>query len=64
MTDRKEMYLVGRGGGEDSKGIGGGEPVMSMYYVRKSIFNKRKNIHQDYKNITLKILMNYIADIF
>lgn len=62
MTDRKEMDLVGRGGGEDSKGVGGGEP--SMYYVRKSIFNKRKNIHQDYKNITLKILMNYIADLF
>lgn len=48
--DRERMDLVGRGGREDLEGIEGGEPLMSMYYVRKiSIFNKRINIFLDHK---------------
>jgi len=41
MTDRKGMELVGKGGMEGLEGVEGGEPVMSMYYVRKNMFSRK-----------------------
>lgn len=39
MRDRKKMDLGGKGLGEEQEGIGRGETVIKIDYVRKNIFS-------------------------
>lgn len=41
--DRNGMDPDGRAGGEELRGVGTGEAVITIYYMKRSIFNKRKN---------------------
>lgn len=44
MRDRKEVDLDGGQGREELGGVEGGETVTRIYYVRKTIFNKKLQV--------------------
>lgn len=42
MRERKGMDQNGRPSGEELEGVEGRETVVKTYYIKKSLFNKRK----------------------